>query len=826
MKSTFIKVSTVVLVLGMLLAACVTTSYTPTVTEQPITQDEPTKIIGNFAYTNEFAVETYYVEQAVGLLDMHGFVKRDKEWKLPIEGQVLGYMNVDYPNNTGTYFLYLPAKPEGTFDDVDNNATADTGVQIYSVAYNPNLAGGPFSEGDDPSYGWPGYLASVKTDSENQDEVIGGKLVVWAPDDQQQFPTGFGADGRLFTKDDPVGAISAGWTVIDLDTTPFALMREADPSLTLFEPKDIAMKDYSADSYTGAFQKMFDFLKVEYAFNGIEGKQPDWDTIYNTVYPKIQAAETAGDATAYYLALREFSWAFTDGHVGINGGNAESQVFSEATAAGYGFAIRETDDGKVIVTYVLTGGPAQKAGILLGAEVTEWNGQPILDALRLVEPLAAPFSTEFAKEYQQDRYLLRAKAGTEAQVKYINSGGQPVEATLKAVAERDSFNATSIYKGFDSNALPVEFKIITDLNGSVGYIKINSNYDDLNLIIRLFDRALKTFSANEVLGIIIDMRQNSGGANLGLAGFLYDKEILMGQLEYYSTTTGKFEPEGLREKVLPNVEQYTFDKMVLMVGQACASACELEAYGFSQVPGMQVLGYYPSGGIEAEVARGQFLLPEGFSAQFPTGRFTLPDGSILLEGKGVQPTLPVARTAENLLSMDDVELDTAVKYVVFPVGAGVTPSGAPELLAATDAEAKLLDGNVDQLESFAPQSYEGSNPAPGEHWAYTIPFKKTKDVAWLYGWCADKQATLDENFGHIKLKFILDGNQVSMEQLGTFTYPAQGIMCKIVYAVLTKWPAGEHHLSIETTFDASINDGSADYPAGTFYYDYTVYIAE
>ena len=458
MKSTFIKASSVVLVLGMLLAACGNKTSTPT--QVPVNEEPLTKISGEFAYTNEFAVETYYVEQAVGLLDMHGFVKRDKEWELPIEGQVLGYMNVDYANNKGSYFLYLPAKPEGTFDDVDNNATADTGVQIYAVGYNPNLAGGPFSEGDDPSYGWPGYLASVKTDSENQDEVVGGNLVVWSPDDKQQFPTGFGEDGMLFTADDPVGAIPAGWSVVGLDTTPFLIFRQADAFLELFEPKDIAIKDYSADSYTEAFQKMFDFLKVEYAFNGIEGKQPDWDAIYSSVFPKIQAAETAGDAIAYYLALREFSWAFNDGHVGVNGGNAESQVFSEATAGGYGFAIRETDGGKVIVTYVMPGGPAQKAGILLGAEVTEWNGQPILDALRAVEPLAAPFSTDFARDYQQNRYLLRTKVGNEADIKYTNPGGQTAEATFKAIAETISFMFTSIYKGSDPNALPVEFRII------------------------------------------------------------------------------------------------------------------------------------------------------------------------------------------------------------------------------------------------------------------------------------------------------------------------------------------------------------------------------
>ena len=67
------------------------------------------------------------------------------------------------------------------------------------MAYSPNVSGGPFAEGDDRSRGWPSYLTSIKTDTENKDEVIGGKLVVWAPDANQQFPTGYGKDGFLFT---------------------------------------------------------------------------------------------------------------------------------------------------------------------------------------------------------------------------------------------------------------------------------------------------------------------------------------------------------------------------------------------------------------------------------------------------------------------------------------------------------------------------------------------------------------------------------------------------------------------------------------------------
>jgi C-terminal processing protease CtpA/Prc len=103
--------------------------------------------------------------------------------------------------------------------------------------------------------------------------------------------------------------------------------------------------------------------------------------------------------------------------------------------------------------------------------------------------------------------------------------------------------------------------------------------------------------------------------------------------------------------------------MALLVDQSCYSACELEAFGFSQVPGMMVIGMYPTGGTEAEVSRGQFNLPEGISLQIPFGRFVLPDGSLFLEGSGVQPTLKVPITAQNVLSTDDVVLNTADQQI-------------------------------------------------------------------------------------------------------------------------------------------------------------------
>lgn len=631
----------------------------PPVAVTPLS-DQPYQITGRFAVSNDFVVATYFKEHAVALIDMRGFVTRDEDWEIPVDSQVLGFVEIDLDSLSGTFDLNLPVQPEGIFNDVDNNGSPDTGVQIFAVAYSPNLTGGPFSEGDDSSRGWPAYLASVTTDSERDDEVTGGKLVLWSPDSNQGFPSGFGEDKLLFTADDPIQTAPQGWSFVDLDGEPFRLTREPSANFTLYEPGDVALKDFSSQSYSAAFDNMFEIVRKEYAFNGVPGKAPDWDALYAEISPRVKEAEKNRDAAAYFLALRDFTWAFKDGHVGLNGGAVEAQVFGAATEAGYGFAVRELDDGRVIVTYILASGPAMAAGIQRGAQVTEFNGMPVSDAIDAAETWSAPFSMESSARYQKSRYLTRAPLGSQATVTFINPGGASQTATLNAIAERESFAVTSFFLGFDLNAMPVEYKI---LESNIGYVKINSNFDDLNLIVRVFERALQKFEQANVRGVIIDMRQNSGGAPLGLAGFLTDKEIELGQLQYFSEASGQFENEGQPQKILPNENQYRFAGLALLVGPACASACELEAHAFSQVPGMIVIGEYPSAGVEAEVARGQFLLPGGFSLQIPTGRFVLPDGGIFLEGQGVPLTVRVPVDEVTALTSEDIILNTAIELL-------------------------------------------------------------------------------------------------------------------------------------------------------------------
>jgi hypothetical protein len=378
MLRRYLPVLALVIILALNALACDFELPTPTGGKTPIPTrtaaatpvplaieaNQPVLLTGTFTYSNDFVVETYFVEQAVALNDMHGFVIRDNMWELPIESQVLGFLSVNADKNQGTYRLALPALPGGVMNDVDHDGQADAGVQIFAVTYAPNLTGGPFSEGDDVSRGWPSYLASVKTDTENKDEVTGGKLVVWAPDERQQFPTGFGADGLLFTADDPVGALPAGYSVIDLDQKPFGVLRQAEQALTLYEPQDVAVKDYSKLGWAEAFTTVLEQLRKEYAFTGIAGKSPDWDKLKADLLPRMQEAERKKDTAAHYQVWLDFSMAFKDGHVSMDGGSAGGKFLSQQLSGGYGLVVRELDKGKVIVTQVIAKGPAEKAGIL------------------------------------------------------------------------------------------------------------------------------------------------------------------------------------------------------------------------------------------------------------------------------------------------------------------------------------------------------------------------------------------------------------------------------------------------------------------------------
>ncbi|HEX9332718.1 MAG TPA: S41 family peptidase, partial [Anaerolineales bacterium] len=185
------------------------------------------------------------------------------------------------------------------------------------------------------------------------------------------------------------------------------------------------------------------------------------------------------------------------------------------------------------------------------------------------------------------------------------------------------------------------------------------------LSIQVWERAIKYFNDNQIPGVILDMRVNGGGSGWladQMAAYFFDQEIVVGNTARYSKDTGKFYMDpGDEQRMIPprSALQYS-GPVVLLVGPACASACEFFSYDMTINDRATVVGQYSTEGAGGSVE--QFLMPEGIYTQMTIGRAVDAKGNIHLEGKGVVPTVKVPVTAETLQKQangEDVVLEAA-----------------------------------------------------------------------------------------------------------------------------------------------------------------------
>ena len=659
MNRSILRIGAASILLSLAILACAAFPLGQTLSDA----EGPKIISGEVTYTNPFFTEGV-AQPLVILEDQSGFINRDRQYVIPVESQVLGQITSDFYTSPFTYSLALPAEPNGTLHDVDNDDVREPGVMVFAVAYWTNTWGDPYLERRDlGGGGWSGAYASMRVsdDPEMYLEVVGGKYLVYAPDDAQQFPSGFGEDQKLFTEDDPIMDLPAGWSVVDLDRSPFSIDRSEEPTIDLIEPESTALDDFSGLSYTEAFDRMLEKFQNEYAFT--ELKQIDWAARGEEFRPHFEAAERNNDPHAYVLALRDFIWSIPDTHVGLADFSPLARDYFYETGGGLGLAIRETDDGRIIANFILPGGPADLAGIEWGAEILSLDGQATAELVAANVPWESPYSNPIIERLEQLRYAVRFPADKgQVEVRFRNPGGSEQTATLDVVDERESLIFSSPYFGQSAAALPVEYEI---LPSGFGYIKLNSFFDNGVLTIQIWERALQFFNENEIPGVILDMRVNGGGWGWlasQMAAYFFDEEIVVGNTALYSESTGEFymDPGDERRMIPPRLELQYHGPVAVLVGPACISACEFFSYNMTIGDRAVIVGQYPTNGAGGSVE--QFLMPEELYVQMTIGRAVDTGGEIHIEGTGVVPEVRVPVTLETLertASGEDVILEAA-----------------------------------------------------------------------------------------------------------------------------------------------------------------------
>jgi C-terminal processing protease CtpA/Prc len=618
--------------------------------------DEPVSITGEIPFTSPFFLAGN-AEPFVLLEDETGFIRRDREFIFPLEGQTIGPVE-QISDNALRYTLPLPSAPLGTLVDLDHDGAEDRGVMVFAIAYWSNTWGDPFLEERD-GRGWSNAYTSARTDPNQEDEIVGGVLLIWAPDGGQEFASDFGPDELLFTEDDPTQSIPAGYSLVDLDERPFRLYKEPTPSIDLLEGES-AVNDFSSLPYAEAFGALFDKVSREYPFTAEKGI--DWEALRSKFMPRFEAADNYNE---YYHALKDFTLAIPDSHVGVS---FDADIFYADYGGSFGLVLTQLTDGAVIASQVLDGYPAGKAGILPGAEILLWDGQPTQAAVDQVSSYFGPFSTSQAERPMQLLSLTRLPIATRISIRYTNPGEPPKDVSLQSVEDYDSLFAAFSDFNLDELQQPVEGQVLDE--SGLGYMQITSFSEDYNLMARLWDYHMQKLIGGEIPALILDVRSNpggSGGLAADFAGYFFDEAMVLSQRTYYNERTGQFEARGIPDRLEPG-PLYFDGPVAVLVGPDCVSACEGFVYTMTQGQRATIVGHNATAGAYGEVGRGQYTMPGDLSLQFPTGRPETLDGQLVIEGEGIQPDILVPVTRESALGQTDAVLQAAVEALLRALG--------------------------------------------------------------------------------------------------------------------------------------------------------------
>ncbi|MEM7127545.1 MAG: S41 family peptidase [Chloroflexota bacterium] len=434
----------------------------------------------------------------------------------------------------------------------------------------------------------------------------------------------------------------------------------------------LGFDDYRRESWPVAFEHVHTTLQTHYAFG--KWKKIDWHTLYDRHYPKIVEAEQMGDEKAYYVALREYIYALPDGHVGITSQHQNEAEWADI-GGGFGFAVLRLNDGRVIAHIVDRYGPAARAGMTWGAEIVDWDGQPVSEAVASVPTLWAsrPPATTRNVSIAQHQLLTRASIGTELIVTFRNQGASQTQTVILS-AINDGFGTyrkAVHWQMAEPSTEPIRHVI---LNSNVGYIQISTLEPIPGKLgpVEAMNRAMQHMLDENVQALVIDVRGNRGGLDTMVPAMM--SYFTPSRLHYEGVTTyNRWVKDFSRLFSLyvnPNELQFTKPVVVLVDHRTKSSG---EGFGLiaKSLSTVSVVGIHGTDGSFG-MAGASILLPTDIEVSYPWGQSVDLDGIVqvdsnhALEG-GIQPDISIPLTfdiaKEIYLDGNDVVLNFAQDYL-------------------------------------------------------------------------------------------------------------------------------------------------------------------
>jgi carboxyl-terminal processing protease len=363
----------------------------------------------------------------------------------------------------------------------------------------------------------------------------------------------------------------------------------------------------------------------------------NWERVRQKYAPLVAAA--ASDQESHRL-LQQMLGELRQSHFAIIppeavGGDGDSAFAS----GGSGVDLRLIDD-QAVITRVIAGSPADRAGLRPGFIITQIDGTP-------VEAIAGKLqqSTESAarKRLRLTR-LIQARVGgapgSTAKLICLDAGNQRREFAL--LRETLKGELSPRFGNFPPQLTEFEVK---RLPNGFGYIRFNI------FVAALMDKIRPALlSMKDAPGIIFDLRGNPGGMGgmaAGIAGHLFSKEASLG--------TMRMRAGHQNFAIFPQANVYTGPVAILIDGQS-GSTSEVFAAGMQEVGRAVIVGETSQGAALPSIFD---KLPTGALFQYAIADFRTPKG-VLVEGRGVIPDVLVKWNRAALLSGRDAMLEAAV----------------------------------------------------------------------------------------------------------------------------------------------------------------------
>jgi carboxyl-terminal processing protease len=432
------------------------------------------------------------------------------------------------------------------------------------------------------------------------------------------------------------------------------------------------VSDLSQKSYSKAFIAMNERLSAEYPFG--DWKKIDWEAKRNKYEPLFLQAEINQDPNLYYKTLREYLFSFRDGHIKIANEHLydDNIAFKNEVGGGVGISTVRLDNGKVLVSLLLAGSPADKSGIKLGAEIISWDGKDVHKALEQTSWSENPSATEGDRIQNQGRFLARAPIGKEIQVEFRNRDDQAI-MTAMLTAYDDQYETLKKTKvKLKKEDPPVEGEI---LRKEYGYVKIRyflpgtTQSDPAQAL----EDKLKEFQEKQVKGIIIDLRDNPGGEDdlvAQMAGHFVNEKKIFEYVSYYNRNTGRFEINRAETRKVYPSRTYFPGKIAVLINHNTTSSGEGLPLFLKGMPNVKIVGFTSTNGSFGVVSAPiEMKMPGGYVVRFPDGRSlnrdkTIQGDSDENEKGGAAPDITVPMNEQTfrmkVIEGQDVELNYAL----------------------------------------------------------------------------------------------------------------------------------------------------------------------